>query len=184
MKKHVFFFLGVGRERLDAMKFKKIVEGYYTFEKGEDVGILTLPYPDSQVGTSTYSGFVTEQLNILYDKADPTTRATIGDINWAQNYLVKTNTTDNKTRDFNQETGLIVLKDGIIQFSYFSSREVQSNGYLQNTLPNFFTILGGTEKYLGIRGYVKVQRLSLENQIRKLEVFKECGSGYRIADLV
>ena len=166
------------------MKFKKIVEGYYTYDEGEDVGILTLPYPDSQVGTSTYSGFVRQYLQNFYDQPDPTTRTKIGDINFASNYIAKTNTTDNKTRDFDQETAIIVLKDGIIQFSYGDSRDVRSDGFLQNTLPKYNTILGGTEKYLGIRGYVKIQRLSLENQIRRVEVFKECGSGYTITDLV
>jgi hypothetical protein len=165
------------------MKFKKILEAYYDFSD-EDQVFMTMNYDDTQVENFTYSGFVAEQLNILYDQADPATRQKIGDINWAQNYLAKTNNTDNKTRDFDQETAIIVLKDGIIQYADFSSKNVRSNGFLQNTLPSYRTILGGNEKYIGIRGYVKGQRLSLENQIRRLEVFKECGSGYSIADLV
>lgn len=165
------------------MKFKKILEAYYDFSD-EDQVFMTMNYDDTPVGNFTYSGFVAEQLNILYDQVDPATRQKIGDINYAVNYLAKTNNTDNKTRDFDQETAIIVLKDGIIQYSYFSSRDVRSNGLLQNTLPYFVTILGGTEKYLGIRGYVKIQRLSLENKIRRLEVFKECGSGYNVRDLV
>jgi hypothetical protein len=147
------------------MKFKKIFEAYFYYD-GEDIGNLTLPYPDSQVGASTYSGFIT-----LYDKADPVTRIKIGDIRWAKNYTVKTNITDHKTRDCEPETVRIVLKDGIIQFSFFVSNNVRSEGFLQNTLPFYFTILGGTEKYLGIRGYVKLQKLSLENQDTILEVY-------------
>jgi len=165
------------------MKFKKILEAYYDFSDSDQV-FLTQNYEDTPVGNFTYSGFVAEQLAILYDQAEPTSRTKIGDINWAQNYLAKTNTTDNKTRDFDQETTILVLKGRIIQYSDFSSGIVRSNGFLQNTLPNFFTILGGREKYLGIRGYVKVQRLSLENKIRRLEVFKECRSGYNVGDLV
>ena len=165
------------------MKFKKILEAYYDFSD-EDQVFLTQNYEDTQVENFTFSGFVAEQLAILYDQAEPTSRTKIGDINWAQNYLAKTNTTDNKTRDFDQETAIIVLKDGIIQYTDFSSTNVRSNGFLQNTLPSYRTILGGNGKYLGIRGYVKGQRLSLENQIRRVEVFKECGSGYNLGDLV
>ena len=164
------------------MKFKKIFEAYYDFSDKDQVS-LTMNYEDTQVENFTYNGFVAEHWNALYDQANPTTRIKIGDFNYAENYLAKTNNTENRTRDFDQFTAIMVLKTGIIQYSSFSSDEVRSNGYLQNTLPVYNTILGGTEKYLGLRGYVKVQRLSLENQIRRVEVFKECGSGYTIADL-
>ena len=156
------------------MKFKKIFEAYFYYGEGEDIGNLTLlPYPDSQGGTLTYSGFITQYLDNLYDKADPITRIKIGDIRWVKNYNVKTNITDHKTRDCEAETARIVVKDGIIQFSFFVSTNVRSEGFLQNTLPFYFTILGGTEKYLGIRGYVKLQKLSLENQDIILEVYSQ-----------
>jgi len=170
------------------MKFKKILEAYFTYDDGEEVGLVDLLYPDSQVETSTYRGYVGQWLQNLYDKEDLTTRSKIADINWAQNYLSKTNNTDYTSRDFDQETVLIILKDGIIQFSYFSSRKYTRDGFVEDgmddTIPHFGTILGGTEKYLGIRGYVKLQRLSLEKTTTSLEVFKECGSGYSVADLV
>ena len=51
------------------MKFKKILEAYYDFSD-EDQVFMTMNYDDTQVGNSNYSGFVAEQLNILYDQAD------------------------------------------------------------------------------------------------------------------
>jgi hypothetical protein len=168
------------------MKFKKIVEAYYDFSD-TDQGYLKMAYDDSTVGNTTYTGFVSEQLCILYDQADPATRHRVGDINWSQNYLARTQTVDNKkrTHDFDQETVLLVLDDGgLIQYAYFSSRNVKSDGFIQDTNPHFFTILSGRGKYIGIRGYVKVQRLSLDNEIRKLEVYKECGTGYTVSDII
>jgi len=68
---------------------------------------------------------------------------------------------------------MLSLQGGNIQIINLQNSNFPTNGYLQNTNPLECTITGGTGDYANIQGYVILQRLSLENQIRSVRVYKK-----------
>lgn len=152
------------------MKLIKVC--YYDWGDNKPTDFPIIQYPKTQANNIEYSGFYTNQVLNLY--SDVMKSKKIGKINWSQNYLIETDLKNSTSQDFDQETVMLVFEDGNILFNSIRTYDKITNGFLRDTNRYMNNIIQGTGKYVNLRGKIAYQRLSLNNELRKIEIYKEC----------
>jgi hypothetical protein len=154
--------------------YTEILSLYYNWDALNIFDFPNLQYTPVATRGILYQGFYGNQLLNVY--ADEGLSTVVGNINFNQNFLeaIQNPKSPSPTYStFDQESVMLSLQGGNIQFIILQNSNFPTNGYLQNTNPLECTITGGTGDYANIQGYVVLQRLSLKNQIRSVRVYKK-----------
>lgn len=75
------------------------------------------------------------------------------------------------TVSYDMEMTILFLSTGSLSCYFTLTLPPATGGFLQDTLVRFLPILSGTGSYLTSTGQISFQRLSLENEIRRVGIY-------------
>jgi hypothetical protein len=142
---------------------RRLVQEVFYDASGINLAFLENPYPT----VNNVSGYVGVQFLNLF--ADVALTQNIGRISFNVNYVQEV---DGSTIiSYDMEMTTLFLPTGSLSCYFVINLPIASGGFLQDTIQRTFPILSGTGSYLTSTGQISFQRISLENQIRRVGIY-------------